>query len=41
MNAHSSPDSAMPVRAAGRKAETFPRNQLPGEEEPEAKRKQP
>src|SRR6266403_5171599 len=41
MNAHSSPGSATRVRARGRKAETSPRNQLLGREEPEAKQKQP
>src|SRR5215469_13117743 len=37
-NAHSSPGSATRVPVPTRKAETFPRNQLLGEEEHEAKR---
>src|SRR6266850_7513457 len=41
MNAHNSPGCATRVRAPGRKAETSPRNQLLGREEPEAKPKQP
>src|SRR5882724_7443883 len=41
MNAHNSPGCATRARAPGRKAETSPRNQLLGREEPEAKQKQP
>src|SRR6266436_5490876 len=41
MNAHNLPGCATRVRAPGRKAETSPRNQLLGREEPEAKQKQP
>src|SRR5882724_7989082 len=40
-NAHNSPGCATRARAPGRKAETSPRNQLLGREEPEAKQKQP
>src|SRR4030095_2735566 len=41
MNAHSSPGSATLVRAADRKAETFPRNRSLDREAREVKRKQP